>query len=119
MSREASGLRLSADSPAGYQAPTNGMRLEQCWLRYSLLLLVVMAGICSATAMRMVPAHRASSLAAKPADIRSGTGVLPVCAIALLFLGSLRLLLAGVSRERQVETKRQVWSLARESSPRF
>jgi signal transduction histidine kinase len=119
MSREASGLRLSSDRPASYQIPTNDMRPERCWLRYGVLLLVVLAGICGATAMRLLPAHRASFLAANPAGIRSGTVALAVCAIALLFLGFLRFLLARVSRDRQVETKRRVWPLARESSPRF
>jgi signal transduction histidine kinase len=118
MSREASGLRLSLHSPAGYQVFTNDLRPERYWLRYGVLLLVVMAGICGASAVRPGPAGLLSVLAANPASIRSIMGVLAVSTTALLLLVCFRFLLARAPR-KPVETKRHVLCLTRESSPRF
>jgi signal transduction histidine kinase len=118
MSREASGLRLSLHSLASYQDLAKDLHPERYWLRYGVLLLVVAAGICSASAVRLAPANLVSLVVAGLTNVWSTAGLLAVSTTALLLLGCVRFLLGGPG-ERQMETTRHVLSATRDSSPTF
>ena len=119
MSREASGLGLSLHSPASYQVLAKALHPERNWLRYGVLLLVVLAGICGASAVRLAPADLGSLASADLAAVRNTTGVLVASTIAVVFLAFLRLVFARGLRARQVQVKPYVLSVTRESSPTF
>jgi signal transduction histidine kinase len=119
MSREASGLRLSLHSLASYQDLAKDVHPERYWLRYGVLLLVVVAGIGSASAVRLTPTNLVSLVVAGLTNVWSTAGLLAVSATALLLLGCVRFLLGGASRERLIETKRKLLSVTPDSSPRF
>jgi signal transduction histidine kinase len=115
MSREASGLWLSLDSPARQKSQLRETSGRRCWFRYGLLLLTVLAGIWCASALRLSPKDLVSFVAADFTTFQATTGVLMVSLIGVAFLGCLRRMMEN-HRIGQKPTKRRVLSVTREPS---
>jgi signal transduction histidine kinase len=115
MSREASGLRLSLDSPARQELPLREISGKRCWFRYGLLLLTVFAGIWGASVLRPSPTDLVAIVAADFTTFQAATGVLVASLIAVAFLGCLRRVIEN-HRNGQKATKRRVLSVRREPS---
>ena len=114
MSREASGLRLALDSPAGQESPSREIGGKRYWFRYGLLLLTVLAGIWCASARRPSPKDLVAFVAADFTTFQATTSVLVVSLIAIACLGCLRRM--SENQRKQKPTTRRVLSVSREPS---
>ncbi|HST11741.1 MAG TPA: sensor histidine kinase [Terriglobales bacterium] len=117
MSRDVFGLRLSSHSPAGY----HGFSIEppQRWLRYGLLLLVLLPGLWVAGALRQASTELAILVSSDLASLRSIAALLVISLMAVACLGCFRRLRDKAQARDEAHVKHHVSPVVRDSSASF
>src|SRR5215468_7603224 len=116
MSREISGLRLLLHSSDSVRLLGN---YDRRYLRYGVLLIVVLAGILATSAVRTASGDAVAFLQSQSELVQNTTVVLIASAFALVVLGTFRRVTERSRRSRTVSPRSKVLSVTSETTADF